>query len=377
MLGKFYSPYRGGIETVTQNMSEGWVKNGHQVTVVCFDHKKKTAATTVEEKEGVKVIRVKPLFTLFSQPFSLHLIWVLFKLQFRHDFLIVHSPNPLGVLFASIMVWKIPLVNYFHSDIIRQKLLKKFYLPIFHFFLWRCKSIVAPTQYHIDYSPSLVKFKKKCTVIPFGITDQHNQKSEILQKKVEKIKADHGEFALFVGRLVPYKGARYLVQAAAKAGVKVIMVGKGPLREELHQMVTELNAEDRVIILNDINSDLDLSAYYQACKFFVLPSISRAEMFGMVLIEAMSCAKPVITTNLKSGVRWVNRPGVVGLEVEPKDVKQLEEAMKTLYFHHELCQEYGQNARERFEKEFLQERMIERLNFHFSHFSEPGKKKSA
>ena len=91
---------------------------------------------------------------------------------------------------------------------------------------------------------------------------------------------------------------------------------------------------------------------------FVLPSIARTEAFGVVQIEAMAAGRPVVSTNLPTGVPWVNQDGVSGLVVTPGDPVALGDALRRLLDDGALRRRLGEGARRRAQTMFSRERMV-------------------
>jgi rhamnosyl/mannosyltransferase len=106
-------------------------------------------------------------------------------------------------------------------------------------------------------------------------------------------------------------------------------VGDGPQRESLQKKAGELGVSDRVKFLGEVG-DAELAALYSACDVFVLPSITRQEAFGVVLLEAMAFGKPMVTTKLGTGADWVNQDGETGIVVPPGDASALSAAIGSL-----------------------------------------------
>ena len=128
---------------------------------------------------------------------------------------------------------------------------------------------------------------------------------------------------LFVGRLVPYKGVKHLIEAVKKIkDTTLLIVGDGPLKAELQKQARDSN----IIFISNVSEKM-LPQYYAACDLFILPSVTRQEAFGITLLEAMASAKPTITSNI-SGMPWVI--GDCGLKIEPENPSALAKAIQSL-----------------------------------------------
>jgi glycosyltransferase involved in cell wall biosynthesis len=130
---------------------------------------------------------------------------------------------------------------------------------------------------------------------------------------------------LFVGsmdRAHYFKGIPTLLRALThRPEVVALLVGEGELRSGYERLAVELGLGSRVRFAGRVAAE-HLPAYYRAADFVVLPSETRGEAFGMVLLEAMASGRPVVTTNLP-GVRRVVSPGIDGLLVPPGDADAL------------------------------------------------------
>ena len=98
--------------------------------------------------------------------------------------------------------------------------------------------------------------------------------------------------------------------------------------------------------------DNDLDNYYKACDIYLFPSIMQSEAFGIVQLEAMKYSKPVINTNLGTGVNYVSIHKVTGLTVEPKNSDELANAINKLLNDDNLRETLGQNAKKRVKEVF-------------------------
>ncbi|MCM2322543.1 MAG: glycosyltransferase [Oligoflexia bacterium] len=354
MIGKYYHPSHGGIETALRNLALGLRDAGEEVTVLCSSER---PVRSDERIEGIRVIRSASYGKLFSQPLNFGLPAELRRLVREHDILHLHSPNPLAETATLAFAGDKPLVLSYHSDIVRQRLLVPFYAPLFRAFLDRTSRVGVATASHIRHSPFLRGLAHKCDIIPYGIDPALYEADAGVLESAAKLRQELGRFVLFVGRLVGYKGVPVLLEAMRDIEARLVVLGTGPLRSELEARARELGLEQRVRFTGFLEEKAAL-AYYHAAELLVLPSISKAEAFGLVQVEAMACRKPVISTRLDSGVTEVNDDGVTGLLVPPGDPAALAGALRELLTNEERRVAMGQAARRRFEAHFTRERMV-------------------
>lgn len=256
---------------------------------------------------------------------------------------------------------EVKLIITWHSDIVKQNKLKRLYDPFILKLLKKADKIIVTSPPYLESSPYLLRFKKKCRIIPLGIDLTRFTINERIQKKVNEIKKTiNNRIVLFVGRLTYYKGLEYLIEAMQDVSACLIIIGNGYLEKKLIQMARDYKIYNKVLFLPDISNE-ELVVYYHACDVFVLPSIARSEAFGVVQLEAMACFKPVISTELESGVPWVNQNGKTGIVVPPGKSGALSTAIKTLLDNQDLNHSLGRNGRERIEREFTKEQVAGKM----------------
>ncbi|MBI4769228.1 MAG: glycosyltransferase family 4 protein, partial [Chloroflexi bacterium] len=191
------------------------------------------------------------------------------------------------------------------------------------------------------------------TVVPFAVdTDRFHPAA----------RPPHPELnLLFVGRLRHYKGVDVLLEAMGQIpDGRLTIVGGGPEMPRLKSLAVRLGLVERVQFSGEVG-DADLPGCYQQADIFVLPSISRAESFGIVLLEAMASGLPCVTTEVGTGTSWVVQDGVTGLVVPPSDPAALAGAIRRLAGDAALRARMGAAGRARVEAEFTQERMVQRV----------------
>lgn len=354
-IGKYYRPYIGGTENHLFTLVKELEKEVKVEILVANTRFK----TSIEKDNGADIYRLASLGHLFSLPLTFSMpLWL--KRQ-KADILHFHLPNPLAVFSYFISRPKGKIVVSYHSDIVRQRFFTFLFNPFLIRFLKKADAIIVTSENLIKNSLILGRFRDKCQVIPHGIDLRQFKPNKETLKKAEEIRQRCGSpLILFVGRLVYYKGLEYLLEAMKDIKARLLIVGEGPLKNRLKRKAFRLAISDKVIWIGEIKNE-EIAPYYYACDVFVLPSSIRAESFGIVQLEAFACEKPVISTNLPTGVLFVNLNNKTGLIVPPRNSCALAYATNRILASPQLRKIYGRNGRERVREKFTKEKMREEV----------------
>lgn len=336
-LAKYYPPATGGIERFTGDLAEGCARAGDAASVLCFHGARHTAR---EERQGVPVTRAATLGVVRSQPVSLSYGSLARAAAADADVVHLHEPNPLGEWAARDL--SAPLVVSWHSGIVGRPLLAAALAPMRRATLARARRIVTATPRHLEASPELAAHKDRCRVIPYGVDPERFRPGLPVPPAYAPLRERHHPLALFVGRLVPYKGLGVLLEALAATDLHLAVVGEGPEEARLRVRARALGLDGRVHWAGTVD-DGQLPTWYAMADLFVLPSLDVREMFGIAMLEAMACGLPAVCSNLP-GPSWVNGTGPV---FPPGDAAALAAAMRSLASDPARRREIGAASRAR------------------------------
>lgn len=340
-LSRYYWPRSGGRERVVEDLAEGAAALGHEVEVVAVQS---SATGDRRARHRSRVTRVFSFGTLGSQDFApgyLAAAW------HRADIIHVHHPHTLADVAVMLRARRTPLVVTQHADqrATPQRIASRLTLK-------RAKAIVVPSRAHIALCTELDRLESKVVVIPFGI-------DETRWAEVPPEPASGPIRALFIGRLVRYKGVDILLRALERVpDLRLDIVGTGPEAPRLRTLAQALAVTDRVRWYGEY-PDEDIPRRMAESHFLVLPSVTSEEMFGLAAVEAMAAGRPVITTDLPSGVREVNSHGHTGLVVPLRDPDALAQAMSKLAADPGLRAKMGAAGRAEVAARFTRRQMAE------------------
>lgn len=356
-LYKDYAPVLGGIENHVRVLAEAEATDGHDVTVaVCAPKGLKLPRDRSENR--VRVLRFPRIATVRSLPLSPVYWFAVRRLAHVSDVVHVHSPFPLGEAAVRTLPRGIRIIVTHHSDVVRQKLLLRFYAPLYRAFLKRADLILPTSDAYAASSPWLRPHLDKCRTLPLGVDTKRFHPAP-----PDAVRNPTAFPLLFVGRLRYYKGLDTLLRAMAELpeSIRLDIVGDGPMRGEWEALSHRLRLEKRVRFLGEI-PDERLPAVYRSARLFVLPCNCRAEAFGTVLAEALASGLPCITCEVGSGTSSVVRDGVTGRVVPPSNPEALSEAIRTLAADDAGLKQLGRAAREDAVMRLSEETMVRSMS---------------
>ncbi|HNB51273.1 MAG TPA: glycosyltransferase [Anaerolineales bacterium] len=344
---KDYSPILGGIENHIKTLAELEAQAGHHVTVLVTNPAHYPSHETIN---GVHLIRTWRLATVASTPLTGGFLTELPRL--KPDITHLHFPYPIGEV-SQLLAGKKPYIITYHSDVVRQQSILRFYRPLMQRVLRGAARILPTSDRYIASSPYLKPLAAQCTVVPLSVDPVPFANPTPLCPPADV------PTLVFIGRHRYYKGLDTLIRAMPTLNARLLVGGDGPMREAWEALAGELGVSGKVQFLGEV-SDEDLPAFFASGDVFVLPANSRAEAFGKVLLEAMATGLPCVTTELGTGTSFVVQDGVTGFVVPPQDPAALGVVIQRLLEDARLRKTMGTAGRARVVSEFTPEKLLER-----------------
>lgn len=342
VLGKFYPPVLGGIETHIRDLART-IGREHEMTFLVHNQGRETVEEYVD---GIRLIRAGTIFTALNQPVSPATISLVREIE--HDVIHLHAPNAWAAFALLLSGSRRPLIVSHHADIIGREPARSLVMIGYRNLVRRAKAVMVSQPNNLACSHDLRGLPITPAVIPYCVEPSPFADEAGFQAEAEAMRntrfGNH-RLAIFVGRLVPYKGADRMIAALALTpDLRLVIVGDGPLRPALEAQAATLGVADRLVITGRCD-ERTKNLWLAASDFMILPSVTIAEAFGIVQVEAMLWGKPIVATNLPSGVPQVAEEGVSSLVTPPGDVSALAEAMNHLAAEPETCRRMGEAGR--------------------------------
>ncbi|MEM3440425.1 MAG: glycosyltransferase family 4 protein [Candidatus Bathyarchaeia archaeon] len=354
LVNTFFPPWRGGAEYFTYGLAKELAKGGDEVAVLCAHH---PLSPGTYEVDGIEVIRLRASGWLYGVPIIPGLLGAL--LSEGSDLIHCNFPNPYNASISalasslsdtpSILTWHndLPpvtaaasLLTAFHDNLLSTAYLRRFY------------RIVATTRRYSIISPILNRFREKVRIVWNGVDCARFRPSIDGGRVRSKFGFEDRKVVLFVGALTKwhgYKGLDILLRALALAkgrdpGIRLLVVGEGHLKPAYMRLASDLGIGGIVAFAGDVSDD-ELPSYYACSDVLVLPSKDSSEGFGLAILEAGACGKPVIASRV-GGLPEVVEDGGNGLLVPPNDEWALSEAILKVLGDEELARGMGKRGRE-------------------------------
>jgi len=350
MVSPYFPPYPGGLEYHVLHLSQGLAQRGHKVTVV-------TSGAKTPFLEGIQVCNHKSLFKPLNNPIAPGMFSSLIarKADVIHCHGYFNFSSNLSFLASEVK--KIPVVCTFHGYALFFRTLSRFMQRFYDntvgpLMLKRLSAIIALSSPDREMLKKMGVPMDKIKIITNGVdTTKFLPRNDWNMGK---------NVILFVGRLIPRKGVKYLLMAmpkilCEKPSTQLVIVGEGSEKRELLEICDKLEIENSVSFLDPVSND-ELKRLYDSAAVLTLPSLQ--ESVPLVLLEAMASGCPVVATNV-NGVGEVIKNRETGLLVKPGDPDELGEAMIEVLSEEDKTRKMTLRAREIVKERFTLSRMVE------------------
>ncbi len=282
--------------------------------------------------------------------------------DFQPNIIHVHHAFPLSWVARMIKnTYQIPYIISIHGSELPTVQKDKRYLALTSDALRRARRIVPNSFWTKEWLFKIFgdEFRSQVRVIPGGVDIKKFSPNLTTSDIDKKYDLKGQKIVMFAGKLTPYKGVKYLIQAARKIPATILILGEGAERVSLEKRVKDYGLKN-VRFIGHLGTSNELNKFYKKADIFVAPSVWD-EPLGLVILEAMACKTPVVVTR-KGGIPLAVKEGVNGYFVRPRNATEIAEKVNLLLNNEEKRQKMGENARriavEKFSWEMIAHRFI-------------------
>ncbi len=336
----YYPPHVGGVEIHAENLVRN-LRRFYDVKVI--------SSTPSNADFQVRCLNIP----YSPVPFSFPRV----KAEIYHS----HVPSPFFALRAQDLAesYRSPHVVTYHNDVVIPERVDGFRIPetisslvesfnekVVFPLLKKVDLIIATTRSYAETSSVLSKFQEKLEIIPNAVDVEVFRPCEKKENEV-----------VYVGRLVEYKGLGTLIEAMEEVqkyeDVRLVVVGDGEDRRTFEEMCRKrgVNAEFTGRVKRR-----EVVRRISRARVLVLPSFSRLEAFGIVLLEAMACETPVVASNVPGVGEIASKAGFVF-----SDVKELVSAIVEIVENDALMRKLGRRGRKLVEEKYSWDTVSKRI----------------
>lgn len=301
----------GGVERHVEELASEMVKSDHEVFVYVRNN---YTAKDIKEYKGVKLIHLPSIGTKNLDAISHTFLASMHALFCRYDIIHFQAIGPSLLSFiVKLLKRKTVVVSTFHCQDYYHKKWSYFAKRMLRLGEWTAcnvpdKTIVVSDSL-ADYAES--KYSINPEVIYNGTRINNNFESSIL----EKLNLKEKEYIVFVARLIRHKGAHHLIKAYRQLvgegknprGFKLVIVGDGFHTDDYVAELKELAKNNQDIIFTGSLEGADLNRVFSQAYLFVQPS--ESEGLSIALLEAMSYAVPILSSDIKENVDVIGELG--------------------------------------------------------------------
>lgn len=353
----YFSPKVGGLENYSLQIARGLVnKYGWKVSIITSNHL--SNEQRVDEIYGMAVHRLKTGFKISNTPVGMSWpkdIEAILR-ELKPDLVNAHTPVPYISDIAVQVANKlgIPSILTYQNDIFKENIFLKLIGMIYYQTLGKntfqsVQKIIVSSVHYAAISPYLKPYLNKIEVIPPGILTT----KLIVHKPTTTLNT-----VLFIAQLDKthrHKGLNYLIEALSLVTqnhpeITLSVIGKGDDEKSYAQLAKTLGIESQVSFKGYV-PDSEMPKLLSNALCLCLPSVSQAEGFGMVILEAATQKTPAVGSNI-GGIPAVIEDGETGVLVPAANSRALAEAICRLYENPNLRTNLGESAYTRVYKEF-------------------------